>query len=239
MNAFSYTNIFDTKGIEYLIIIAFLLLVIPFWRTLNKPVKVRSGVRNMSEVLSENILRIPKGLLFAKNHTWAHLQKSGIASIGLDDFLLHLTGQVDVIYPSLAGAKVSKGDVIAVINQDGKNLNIISPVSGEIQALNSGLQDNPDDLKDDPYGAGWLLKIKPDNWLVETNNFYLAGDAVSWAKKELERFKDFVAISMKKFSPEASLVVLQEGGELRDNPLSDMDMEVWNDFQEQFLENIN
>ena len=48
----------------------------------------------LSEFCPKSILRIPLGLLFSKNHTWAHLEKSGVAEVGIDDFLLHITGDV-------------------------------------------------------------------------------------------------------------------------------------------------
>jgi hypothetical protein len=55
---------------------------------------------------------------------------------------------------------------------------------------------------------------------------------------DLARFKDFIAITMSRLSPEMSMVVLQEGGELSDNPLSEMPNEIWRDFQDQFLDTV-
>ena len=71
-------------------------------------------------------------------------------------------------------------------------------------------------LNEDPYGKGWIYKIKPSKWIEETNNYYLAEEAIAWSKKELERFKDFLAASAKKYSPETMMMVLQDGGELCD-----------------------
>jgi glycine cleavage system H protein len=53
----------------------------------------------------------------------------------------------------------------------------------------------------------------------------------------LERFKDFLASSMAKYSPDPSKIILQDGGELRDQPLSDLPQEIWQDFQQNFLNN--
>ena len=76
MDGFSYINIFDTKGIEYLIVIGFLVLFIPFWRALNKPVKARARYREAMGVLTPEVLRIPQGLHYCKSHMWTHLKKS-------------------------------------------------------------------------------------------------------------------------------------------------------------------
>ena len=92
MDQFTYTDIFDTKGIEYLIVIAFLLLIIPFWIRLNRPLKLRTNLIETAGALTAGILRIPRGLFFSRNHTWSQLDGSGLARIGMDDLLLHLTG---------------------------------------------------------------------------------------------------------------------------------------------------
>jgi glycine cleavage system H protein len=70
MDGFTYYNMFDTKGIEYLVVIAFLLLLIPFWLALNRRVNVKETVRKALGVLSANVLRIPQGVFYSKNHTW-------------------------------------------------------------------------------------------------------------------------------------------------------------------------
>lgn len=234
MEEFTYTNIFETKGVEYLIIIGFLLIIIPFWILLNKPMKIRKVLG----ILSENLIKIPQGLFFSKNYTWTHLEKSGIAKVGLNDLLMHITGGVKLINLKKPGEKVHKGDLIIEIQQDEKKLKIATPISGEIQSINTLHNENTDAIIEDPYGNGWICAIKPEKWVAETKSYYLAESATDWSKKELYRFKDFVAMSMKKLSPETNMLVLQEGGELMDNPLSGMPNEVWKDFQTDFLDQI-
>ncbi len=235
MDGFTYYNLFQTKGIEYIIIIAFLLLIIPFWRLLNKPLNVPARVRNAFKTLSASVLRVPQGIFFSNNHTWAHMQKSGDARIGLDDLLLHLTGGVRVVMLKNPGNTVIKGDVVSEIDHEGKKLIIISPVSGKITAVNHILEDDPSVLNSDPYGKGWLYSIKPTEWLTEAGGFHFAAEASTWLRTELERFRDFMAASVSRNTPEMNAVYLQDGGELIDNPLSAMPDEVWKDFQEEFL----
>jgi hypothetical protein len=124
---------------------------------------------------------------------------------------------------------------MAEIDQNGKQLKIFSPVSGKITDTNSILNENPGLLNVDPYNKGWIYKIKPSGWVSETNSYYLAEEATAWTRKELIRFKDFLAETMNKYSPETSMVILQDGGELSDKPLSELPDEVWQDFQKSFL----
>ncbi|PLX20454.1 MAG: hypothetical protein C0599_09045 [Salinivirgaceae bacterium] len=235
MDQFTYTNIFDTKGIEYLVVIVFLLLIIPFWRLLNKPLTIKAKAGEALGALTENILKIPMGLFYSKNHTWMQLEKSGFAKVGLDDLLMHITGEVNVYNLKNAGDKVNTGDIIAQIEQNGKQLEIKSPISGKIQSINKSLNKNPEIMNEDPYGKGWILKIKPEKWIAETKSCLVAEDALEWSKKELVRFKDFVATSVGKLTPDATTTILQEGGELTDKPLTGLPKEVWADFQDEFL----
>jgi glycine cleavage system H protein len=236
MDGFSYYNIFETKGIEYLIIIAFLIMVIPFWFLINREVSVKSQIRNAIGILSEGILRIPLGLLFSKNHTWAHLEKSGVAEVGIDDFLLHLTGEVKFTNLKDPGSFIEKGELLADIEQEGKKLQVYSPISGKIADTNRLLTQAPSVVNEDPYEKGWIYKITPSGWIEETNSYYMANEALAWTKMELKRFKDFLAGSVKNYTPEVSMVLLQDGGELCDRPLSELPGEVWQDFQKSFLD---
>jgi glycine cleavage system H protein len=235
MDGFSYNNIFETKGMEYLIIIAFLVMIIPFWIIINRRTKISGQIKTALGILSANILNVPQGLFYSKNHTWSYLEKSGTARVGLDDLLLHITGEVKFKSLKSPGENIKKGDLMAEIDQNGKQLKIFSPVSGKITDTNSILNENPGLLNVDPYNIGWIYKIKPSGWVSETNSYYLAEEATAWTRKELIRFKDFLAETMNKYSPETSMVILQDGGELSDKPLSELPDEVWQDFQKSFL----
>lgn len=235
MDGFTYNNIFDTKGLEYLIIIAFLVLIIPFWLLINKQSKMARHIKRAFGNLSATLLRIPQGLFYSKYHAWTFMEKSGNARVGLDDLLLHLTGEVKVRDLKKPGNVISKGELIIDIDQKGRILQICSPISGTIVDINTMLFNDPGILVEDPYGKGWIYKVKPSEWISETNSYYLAEGAITWLKTELERFKDFLAVSMKKYSPETSSIILQDGGELCDNPLSELPDEVWRDFQKSFL----
>jgi glycine cleavage system H protein len=236
---FSYSNIFETKGIEYFVIIGFLLLIIPFWFLLNRPLKIQMNLQHAFGVLTGNVLRIPQGLFYSKNHTWTHLGRKGNAKVGLNDLLVHLTGTVQFNNLKSVGEKVTKGEIMAEIMQNGKLLKIASPISGKIEGVNTDLNENPAVLNDDPYEKGWIYNIIPETWKQDTNSYLLANEATQWLNMELDRFKDFIAITMSRLSPEMSMVVLQEGGELSDNPLSEMPNEVWREFQNQFLDTVS
>jgi len=235
MDGFSYHNIFDTKGIEYLAVITFLLLLIPFWLALNKQLRVKVEFKRVLGTLSFNLLKIPQGIFYSKNHTWAYLEKSGTAKLGLDDLLMHITGGVNIQQLKCKDEIVRKGDLIAVINQNGRSLNVFSPVSGIVMNTNAELDEQHELLKNDPYGKGWIYDLKPTNWMAEVSTCYLASEGTAWLKHELERYRDFLSMSLSRNSNLTPFAILQDGGEISDNSLSELPVEFWQDFQKEFL----
>ena len=236
MEGFSIVDIYETKGAEYLFVIAYLIILIIFWRLMRNPGKVLRQIKDAVSTLSAKILNIPQGIYFNKNHTWTHLGESGAAKVGVDDFLQHVIGDLQLSGLKDPGDSIKKGELLAEIEQEGKQLKVYSPISGEILETNAMLVENPEMINSDPYEKGWLYQIKPSNWMKETSSCLLAEKAIEWSDKELSRFKDFLSMgAMRKYSSEPAMLMLQDGGEIRDNVLSELPEEVWNDFQEEFL----
>ncbi len=234
MEGFTYHNIFDTKGIEYIFVIMFLLFLVPFWLRLHKRSKKLALVSEAFSIKPDD-LRIPQGVFFGRNHTWLYLLKNGKARIGLDDMLMHATGLVNIKLSAEAGTFIKKGDLLAELEQEGRTLQIFSPISGEIKKAHSSLSQHPETLNNQPFTEGWLFEIKPENWKTETNPLMLADKATKWMKDELSRFKDLVMTSTANKDSDNSRIVLQDGGELRDHILQKLPKDSWNDFQNNFL----
>lgn len=134
------------------------------------------------------------------------------------------------------GSNINKGELLADIEHNGKILQVYSPISGTVADTNSLLRHTPSVVNEDPYEKGWMYKIKPSGWVEETDTYYQANEALAWTRMELDRFKDFLAGSLNEHSPEVSMLILQDGGELCDRPLSDLPDEIWQDFQRSFLD---
>lgn len=235
MDGFSYYDIFATKGIEYLAIISFFVLLIPFWLILNKKNTLGKKISKVLGVVSASILNMPKGLFYSKNHTWLFMEKSGNAKVGINDLLLRLTGEVQVSGLTVKGKSIKQGELLAEIVQNGKSLKIYSPISGKIVDENLNTENGISNINEDPYNNGWLYKISPDNWKEETKSCYFGEEAIHWSTNEIDRFKDFLARTTKNYSPETSMIIMQDGGEIREHLLETMPPELWNDFQNEFL----
>ena len=187
-------------------------------------------------VLDENSLIVPKGLYFDKTHTWAFMEQNGVVKVGIDDFLQHITGTITRIKMKNQGEKVKKGEQILSIIQNGKQLNLYSPISGTIIEQNRALDSNSSIINSSPYNDGWVYKIEPTNWLRENQLLFMAEKHRQFIKNEFSRLKDFLAVTLKADTEKYPQIVLQDGGELRDGILSNLGPEVWEDFQTKFID---
>ena len=186
-------------------------------------------------VLDENSLTIPKGIYFDKTHTWAFLEANGMVKVGIDDFLQHITGKITRIKMKSTGKKVKKGEQILSLIQNGKQLNLYSPVSGTIVEHNEVLDTDSSSLNFSPYNDGWVYRIEPTNWSRESQLLFMADKQREFIIREFSRLKDFLMTSLGG-DPKYAYVLLQDGGEISDGVLSEMGPEIWEDFQTNFID---
>jgi glycine cleavage system H lipoate-binding protein len=184
----------------------------------------------------EKSVKIPMGLYFDKTHTWAFMEKDGVVSVGLDDFLQHITGPITGIEMKFPGEKIKKGEVLFTIIQHGKHLHVYAPVSGTIKQSNEQLKSRAGFINESPFTEGWVYKIEPAGWLKEIQLLTLADSYKKWIRNEFIRVKDFLTDSINTQHLEYAHIVLQDGGLLKDNVLAEFGPEVWDDFQTKFLD---
>ena len=189
-----------------------------------------------AHTFDENSMNLPKGLFFDKTHTWAFMEKDGSVKVGIDDFLQHVTGALTRVDMRNPGEKIRKGDRLLTIVRNGKQLHLYAPVSGTIIAQNKTLATSTTALNNAPYGEGWVYTIEPTSWLRDIQFMTMAEKYHTWLKDEFTRLKEFFTEALTVHTPEYAHVVMQDGGELQDNILADLDPRVWEDFQTKFID---
>jgi len=105
----------------------------------------------------------PDKLLFSETHEWVHLDQTEaqpIATIGITAFAIEAL--TDLVYMQLpkVGDQLTAGSPFGEIESVKAVSDLYSPVSGEVIEVNSKLPDNLEILNDDPYGEGWMIKVK-------------------------------------------------------------------------------
>jgi glycine cleavage system H protein len=105
----------------------------------------------------------PEELLFSKTHEWAGVASEGgtkMATVGISKFAVEqLTDLVFMELPDV-GVQVSAGKEFGIVESVKAVSPLYSPVDGEVIAVNSALPDKLETLGSDPYGAGWIMKVK-------------------------------------------------------------------------------
>jgi glycine cleavage system H lipoate-binding protein len=180
-------------------------------------------------------LSFPGGLFFDKSHTWTFMEKDGLVRIGLDDFLLHVTGKVTRIDMKRPGEVINKGDLMMNIIQQGKKLEIRSPLSGVLVRRNEHLESNVPCLNESPYSEGWVYLVEPQNWLAEIRGYLMGEKYREWIRDEFVRLKDFFSKGIALVVGGVPSPVIQDGGEINDGILETFGPEVWEEFQRRFI----
>jgi glycine cleavage system H protein len=101
----------------------------------------------------------PDDLLYHPEHDWARIE-DGQATFGITWYAQDSLGEVVFFEAPKVGAQVTKDAPYTEVESVKAVSDVISPMSGQIVAVNEGLADQPEQINDDPYGEGWLIKVK-------------------------------------------------------------------------------
>ncbi len=99
---------------------------------------------------------------FTKDHEWVHLQ-GDVATIGITDFAQQELGDIVYVNMGEAGRRISDREEIGEIESVKAVAEVYAPITGEIIEINPGLSDHPETLNSDPFGEGWLIRVRPDD----------------------------------------------------------------------------
>ena len=105
---------------------------------------------------------IPENLRYSKDHEWVSVS-GDVAAIGITDYAQHSLGDVVYIDMPRVGDKFSTHEAFGSVESVKAVSEIFTPIAGEVVEVNEGLNDTPESVNNDPYTAGWMIKIKMDN----------------------------------------------------------------------------
>lgn len=154
--------------------------------------------------------QMPESLFYHRGHTWARPLDADTVVIGIDDFARKLIGAPAAVKAPARGDWLHQGGRAFAVKLDGKAAELVSPVEGEVIEVNRELLDKPGIASEDPYGKGWVLKVKAPNLASNLRNL-LSGRL---ARKWMEDSREALELRLMAFSGS----VLQDGGE----PASDL-----------------
>jgi len=101
----------------------------------------------------------PDDLLYHPEHDWARIEGE-TATMGITWFAQDALGEVVFVDPPEVGSTVTQGESYAEVESVKAVSDVVAPLSGEIVEVNAALGDDPEIINSDPYGAGWLVKVR-------------------------------------------------------------------------------
>jgi glycine cleavage system H lipoate-binding protein len=228
MESFRYVDIFATKGLEYLLVVGFLITLVLFWRFLNQP--VTAATAKIAEKIRTSFVdwfHIADDYYYHQGHSWMVPEGNETVRVGMDDFAQKLVGVPAKIELPKIGSTLNQGENGWRLQFNGKSVDMLSPLNGEVVAVNEEIIQNPAILNDDPYQKGWLLKVKPSRFRVDRQNLLSGALTRAWIEDSVNKLS-------ARMSGDFG-VVLQDGG----LPISGFAREIspqnWDQLAREFL----
>ncbi|KGN67952.1 glycine cleavage system protein GcvH [Porphyromonas sp. COT-239 OH1446] len=107
-------------------------------------------------------MNTPKELKYTKDHEWARIE-GDVVYVGITDFAQGELGEIVYVDVATEGETLSAEEVFGSIEAVKTVSDLLLPIEGEVLELNSELEEHPELVNEDPYGRGWIIKIKPAN----------------------------------------------------------------------------
>lgn len=106
---------------------------------------------------------IPSDLKYLESHEWVRAESDGSVTVGISDHAQSALGDLVFVEVPEVGRALAKGAAAAVVESVKAASDVYSPVSGEVVESNEALNGSPELVNQDPYGQGWLFKLKPSD----------------------------------------------------------------------------
>jgi glycine cleavage system H protein len=122
-------------------------------------------------------MNIPQELKYTNDHEWVRVE-NGIATIGITEFAQSELGDIVYVDIETVGETIDQNEVFGSVEAVKTVSDLFMPVSGEILEFNESLEDTPESVNKDPYGEGWIIKVK----LVDNSQLDSLLDAANYKK---------------------------------------------------------
>ena len=105
----------------------------------------------------------PESLRYTKEHEWVRVEEDGLLVIGITDHAQDSLGDITFVDLPQAGNRFGNGEVFGVVESVKAASDLFLPVIGEVVEVNDSLDASPEKVNTDPYGEGWMVKMKADD----------------------------------------------------------------------------
>jgi glycine cleavage system H protein len=104
---------------------------------------------------------VPTDLKYARSHEWVRVQADGTVEVGISDHAQQALGDLVFVELPVVGRMLQQGEACAVVESVKAASDVYAPVAGTVLAVNAALSQAPELVNQDPYGGGWIMRLKP------------------------------------------------------------------------------
>lgn len=229
MEGVSYVGLFSTKGIEYLFVIGYLVILVVFWKIINRSTAGTGAAAAVVERVGvkSGWFRLAEGFFFHQGHSWASPEQGDVVRVGVDDFAQKLLGKPQLIELPALGTQLEQGADGWRFKIDSKSIGMLSPVNGRVVEINQEVLKSPELICTEPYGKGWLMKVKASRVKADLKNLFSGKLASAWMEQTVDKLRATITGDLG--------VVLQDGGTTPTGFVRNLSSEKWEEIARDFL----
>jgi glycine cleavage system H protein len=195
--------------------------------TVMATVPVQSSVPVAVEGDYVNGFHLPENLSYHAGHSWLIRERKNVVRVGADEFAAALAGKLEKIELPKPGQWVRQGQKILSFYRNGEKTDMVSPTEGEVMEINAEVVANPAQLRQDPYGKGWLLSLHVPDEENTTRNLIPRSLIREWMKSSVEQ--------LYGMQPSLAGAVAADGGRPVDDLLAGLPNTDWKAVTGQFF----
>lgn len=171
--------------------------------------------------------RVPEHLRYHPGHTWALNESPTQVRIGMDEFAAKLVGKIERVTLPQRGQWIRQGQKIWTIFRDGKSVDMLSPIEGQITDINENALRDPEQARRDPYSEGWLVTVNSPDAKTNLRNLLSGALARAWT--------DQCSARLCAMFPTPKGALAQDGGTAVDDISSQIPDQEWSDITREFF----
>jgi glycine cleavage system H lipoate-binding protein len=171
---------------------------------------------------------VPENVRYHAGHTWALSESRDLVRVGMDDFATKLAGKFDSITLPQRGRWIRQGQKVWTLFRDGKSVDMISPIEGTVSDINEAVVKDPELVRNDPYGEGWLVKVQAPDAKLNFRNLIGGALARLWVEDSALRLRKRMPVAM-------AAALAQDGGVAVDDLSAHLPDEDWAALTKEFF----
>ncbi len=210
---------------------AVFILIDHYFRTAKQPAVKPAPIpqRNAFELPSPVIggFKVPEHLRYHPGHTWALSESPTLVRIGMDEFAAKIIGKVERVALPQRGQWVRQGQKIWTVFRDGKSVDMLSPIEGQVTDINEDALRDPEQARKDPYSEGWLVAVHSPDAKTNLRNLLSGSLARLWTEQ--------CAAKLRGMMPATAGALAQDGGIAIDDIASQLPDQDWANLAKEFL----